>query len=189
MATAVVPMKANSATITADGMMVGPLEGRTALDGIRAVERFDAAELQGTRTKVAMGGYSGGSIPTVWGASLATSYAPELDIVAATSGGEVPDPSQNLAPLDGSPLFGTVIGVAIGVDRAYPELGLDAILNGAAGKARPRLDDVVETGRRHHFHLCRSMNVNELHQQKLDAVTFQPLPHGVAVVHDDPLSR
>jgi hypothetical protein len=121
---------------------VGPLEGRTALDGIRAAERFEAAELEGSRTKVAMGGYSGGSIPTVWGASLAPSYAPELQIVAATSGGEVPDPIQNLAPLDGSPLFGTVIGVAIGVDRAFPELGLDAILNakGRALAARDRVD-------------------------------------------------
>jgi triacylglycerol lipase len=113
---------------------VGRLEGRVALDGIRAAEHFDRAELEGARTQVAMGGYSGGSIPTLWGASLAKRYAPELNIVAAAAGGNVPDPYQDLAPLDGSPLFGTVVGVAVGVDRAYPELRLDSILN-AKGRA------------------------------------------------------
>ncbi len=113
---------------------VGRIAGRATLDGIRAVERFRRAELEGTRTKVAMGGYSGGSIPTLWAASLAKRYAPELRIVAAAAGGNVPDLIQNLAPLDGSPLFGTVVGVAVGVDRAYPELRLDDILN-AKGRA------------------------------------------------------
>jgi hypothetical protein len=124
---------------------VGLLSGYTALDGIRAVEAFTAAALSGARTKVAMGGYSGGSIPTVWAASLAKSYAPELRIVAAASGGNVPNPMVDLAPLDGSPLFGTVIGVAVGVDRAYPDLRLDAILN-AKGRALAARDAVDADG-------------------------------------------
>ena len=118
---------------------VGLLEGYTALDGIRAVERFASADLEGARTKVAMAGYSGGSIPTLWAASLAKRYAPELDIVAAASGGNVPDPIENLPSLNGSPLFGTVIGVAIGVNRAFPELHLDSILN-AKGRALAATD-------------------------------------------------
>jgi len=120
----------------------GPLAGRVTLDGIRAAERFGRSELEGTRTKVGMGGYSGGSIPTTWAASLAKRYAPELRIVAAAAGGNVPDLIQDLAPLDGSPLFGTVIGVAVGVDRAYPELRLDEILNdkGRALAARDGID-------------------------------------------------
>jgi hypothetical protein len=113
---------------------VGLLHGYTALDGIRAVEQFAPAGLDGVRTKVAMAGYSGGSIPTQWAASLARTYAPELNIVAAASGGSVPDLIQDLAPLEHSPFFGTVIGVAVGVDRAYPDLGLDALLN-AKGRA------------------------------------------------------
>jgi len=113
---------------------VGLLEGHAALDGIRAVEHFAPAGLEGARTQVAMAGYSGGAIPTLWGASLAKSYAPELNIVAAASGGNVPNPIEDLAPLNGSPLFGTVIGVAVGVNRAFPELHLDSILN-AKGRA------------------------------------------------------
>jgi hypothetical protein len=121
---------------------VGPQSGRIALDGLRAAERFSKSELPGKRTKIAMGGYSGGSIPTLWAASQAQRYAPKLRIVAAAAGGNVPDPAQDLAPLDGSPLFGTVIGVAVGVDRAYPELRLDDILNdkGDALAARDGVD-------------------------------------------------
>ena len=118
---------------------VGLLEGYAALDGIRAVEHFALADLEGARTQVAMAGYSGGAIPTLWGASLAKSYAPELNIVAAASGGNVPNPIEDLAPLNGSPLFGTVIGVAVGVNRAFPELHLDSILN-AKGQALAATD-------------------------------------------------
>jgi hypothetical protein len=121
---------------------VGRLAGRATLDGIRAAERFGRAELEGVRTKVAMAGYSGGSIPTMWAASLAERYAPELRIVAAAAGGNAPDLIQDLAPLDGSALFGTVIGVAVGVDRAYPKLRLNEILNdkGRALAARDAVD-------------------------------------------------
>jgi triacylglycerol lipase len=121
---------------------VGRLAGQVTLDGIRAAEHFKRAELDGARTKVAMGGYSGGSIPTTWAASMAGRYAPEIKIVAAAAGGNVPDPIQNLPALDGSPLFGTVMGVAVGVDRAYPGLGLDEILNdkGRALAARDARD-------------------------------------------------
>ncbi len=121
---------------------VGRLAGRVTLDGIRAVERFSKSELEGARTKVAMAGYSGGSIPTMWAAALAKRYSPELNIVAAAGGGNAPDLIQDLAPLDGSPLFGTVIAVAVGVNRAYPELRLDDILNdkGRALAARDAVD-------------------------------------------------
>ena len=118
---------------------VGRLEGYTALDGIRAVEHFARSDLEGARTKVAMAGYSGGSIPTLWAASLAESYAPELNIVAAASGGNVPEPSADLSHLNGSPFFGTSIGVAVGVNRAFPELHLDSILN-AKGRALAATD-------------------------------------------------
>jgi hypothetical protein len=120
----------------------GPIAGYTALDGLRAAERFAPIGLDGPRTKIAMAGYSGGSIPTTWGAALAPTYAPELNIVAAASGGNVPNLIAALPPLDGSPLFGTVIGVAVGVDRAYPDLRLDELLNekGRALAARDAVD-------------------------------------------------
>jgi Secretory lipase len=46
--------------------IVGPTEGRTTLDGIRAAENFAAAGLEGSKTEVALSRYSGGSVPTMW---------------------------------------------------------------------------------------------------------------------------
>lgn len=113
---------------------VGPIEGRTTLDSIRAVERFAPAQLEGRRTAVGMIGYSGGSIPTLWANALARRYAPGLHLVAAASGGNVPNPIENLSKVNGGPFAGTLIGVSVAVNRAYPQLRLNAILN-AKGRA------------------------------------------------------
>jgi hypothetical protein len=113
---------------------VGPIEGLTTLDSIRAVEHFRQAHLEGSRTKVAMIGYSGGSIPTLWANSLARRYAPKIRLVAAASGGNVPNPIENLNQVNGGPFAGTIIGVSVAINRAYPRLRLSSILN-ARGRA------------------------------------------------------
>src|SRR5262249_37625989 len=56
----------------------GLQSGRMTLDGIRAAESLPQAEVDGSRTKVGMMGYSGGSIATGWAAELQPSYEPEL---------------------------------------------------------------------------------------------------------------
>lgn len=108
---------------------VGPVEGRTTLDSIRAADRFAPAHLEGSRTRVAMIGYSGGSIPTLWANALARRYAPRVRLVAAASGGNVPNPIENLNTVNGGPFAGTIIGVSVAINRAYPQLRLNAILN------------------------------------------------------------
>jgi hypothetical protein len=113
---------------------VGPLAGHATLDGIRAVEHFAAAQLGGAKTPVGMMGYSGGSIPTLWANSQAHKYAPELNLVAAASGGNVPDPIENLAQVSGGVFAGAIVAVSVGIDRAYPQLDLNALLN-AKGRA------------------------------------------------------
>jgi hypothetical protein len=113
---------------------VGPLAGRATLDGVRAVESFAAAGLDGSHTEVATIGYSGGSIPTIWASALAPRYAPELKIVGDAAGGVVPDPIENLTAVNGTVFAGAIIGVSVAVNRAYPSLGLDSLLN-ARGKA------------------------------------------------------
>ena len=50
-------------------------------------------------------------------AALEEAVSRPVTLVAAAAGGNAPDLIQDLAPLDGSALFGTVIGVAVGVDR------------------------------------------------------------------------
>ncbi len=121
---------------------VGPLAGRVTLDGIRAVEQFTAAGLEGAATKVALTGYSGGSIPSIWANALASSYAPSVNLVGNAVGGIVPDPVENLAQVNGSVFAGVIVAASVGVNRAYPSLDLPAILSArGAGLAATDGDD------------------------------------------------
>lgn len=72
-------------------LSAGPISGKITLDGIRAAENFAPLGLAGTDTKVGLAGYSGGTIPTNFAAELEDSYAPELDIVGASSGAILAD--------------------------------------------------------------------------------------------------
>jgi hypothetical protein len=83
------------------------------------------------KTPVGMEGYSGGSIPTMWGASIARRYAPELNIVAAATGGTVANLKDVLKDFDtgaGNALFSLGLSAMFGVNRAFPSL-LTPILN------------------------------------------------------------
>ena len=100
------------------------------LDGIRAALAFAPLGLN-PKTPVGMEGYSGGSIPTMWGASIARRYAPELHIVAAASGGTVANLKDVLKDFDngaGNALFSLGLSAMFGVNRAFPSL-LTPILN------------------------------------------------------------
>jgi hypothetical protein len=108
---------------------VGVLAGQAALDSVRAVEQFAPAGLAGADTPVTMIGYSGGSIPTVWANALQRSYAPELNLVAIAAGGIPANIADLIEPLSGTLFAGTIMGALIGIDRAYPELRLNSLLN------------------------------------------------------------
>ncbi len=107
----------------------GVQEGHATLDAIRAAEKFPSAGIEGTATAVAMWGYSGGGHATAWAAELAPTYAPELAIAGVAYGSPAADLALTLHNLDGGPLEGLLLGGAVGIGRAYPELGLDSLLN------------------------------------------------------------
>jgi hypothetical protein len=109
---------------------VGPLEGRATLDSIRAVEHFAPSRLEGAATPVGLMGYSGGAIPSVWATSFQPHYAPELNLVGDAAGGIAADPIENLAAINGSAFAGVIIAASVGVNRAYPWLRLNTLLNG-----------------------------------------------------------
>jgi hypothetical protein len=113
---------------------VGPLAGRATLDSIRAVEHFAPAGLEGAATPVGLMGYSGGAIPSVWATALAPRYAPELNLVGEAAGGIAADPIENLAAVNGSAFAGAIVAASVGVNRAYPQLRLNSLLN-ARGRA------------------------------------------------------
>lgn len=110
----------------------GLATGRAVLDGIRAAKRLPDLRLE--KSPVAIWGYSEGGLATTWAAELAPTYAPELNIVGAAAGG-VPANLGNVArKIDGGSLSGFLLAAAVGLNRAYPQMRLDEILN-AEGKA------------------------------------------------------
>ena len=78
---------------------IGRQSGQLALDGIRAALQLSRLT---ARAPVGMLGYSGGSVPTEFGAELAPSYAPELSIVGAAAGGLPVNLAHNLRYVSGS---------------------------------------------------------------------------------------
>jgi hypothetical protein len=117
------------------------------LDSIRAIYNYSALKLT-SANPLGLIGYSGGGQATAWTEEAQPSYAPEIHITAATPGG-IPVNLEEVAHYnDGGPAFALVLAASLGVDRGYPELELDSILN-AAGKtamtkiAKDCLDEYV----------------------------------------------
>ncbi|MEU6579245.1 lipase family protein [Nocardia sp. NPDC046763] len=98
----------------------GPLGGRITLDGIRAATSFAPLEV-GAGAPVALYGYSGGSIPTMHAAELRKTYAPELNIVGAASGGTGADLGTALLMANNQATAGLVLGAVLGLSREYPD--------------------------------------------------------------------
>jgi hypothetical protein len=96
----------------------GQQSGYQTLDGIRAAEHF--LHVNSRRTPVALLGYSGGSIPSVWAEEIAPAYAPELDIAGAAAGGVPVDLADGLRYLNGSLSWaGVMPGVLVGLARGF----------------------------------------------------------------------
>jgi hypothetical protein len=99
----------------------GPEYGYNTLDAIRAT--LNSPQIGLSRdAKVVMMGYSGGAIATEWAAELAPSYAPDLtpNLIGAAFGGTLVSPEHNLTYIEGTPIWGGVMPMAvIGVSRSY----------------------------------------------------------------------
>jgi uncharacterized repeat protein (TIGR01451 family) len=116
----------------------GRIAAHVVLDAIRATYNFEPAGL-GPVNPLGLAGYSGGGQATAWAVEQQPSYAPELEIAAAAPGGVPADLMEVARANDGGPFFGLVLGAAIGVDRAYPEMGLDSIFNAAGLSAKQQI--------------------------------------------------
>lgn len=109
---------------------IGREAGYAALDGVRATQKILRLP---TTTPVAMAGYSGGSVPTQWGAEVAPSYAPEIRLIAAAAGGLPVNLAHNLPYVSGSKDWVGVIPALIVAYRRVYSLDTDAFLS-ARGK-------------------------------------------------------
>jgi hypothetical protein len=95
----------------------GLVAGYSTLDAIQAAEHI--LSLAPARTPVGIVGYSGGSIATDFAAELASTYAPELDIVATALGGVPVDWPHNITYISGSSGWsGLIPALLVGLARA-----------------------------------------------------------------------
>ncbi|WP_216206258.1 lipase family protein [Amycolatopsis aidingensis] len=106
----------------------GPQAAHAVLDGIRAVQHYAPAGLD-PQGPVGLWGYSGGGLATTWAAEQQASYAPELNVVGAAAGGVPADLEAMLKYNDGGLGAGLGLLGVMGLDRAFPEAGVQALLN------------------------------------------------------------
>lgn len=107
--------------------LVADTAGQAILDGLRAIQRFEAAGL--ADSPIGIWGYSGGAFATASAAQLQPTYAPELELEAVALGGLLGDVRATIDAFDGS-IAGSAVPMGIhGFDRSYPEMKLRDRLN------------------------------------------------------------
>jgi Secretory lipase len=104
----------------------GVNSGHGVLDGIRAAQSLTGLS---KNTPTALWGYSGGALASQWANELASTYAPELNIVGVAAGGVPADIEAIARAIDGTALSGVYFGATVGLSRAYPEIHIDSLLN------------------------------------------------------------
>ena len=107
--------------------MVGEPEGRAVLDSVYAAQQLRAARVR-TDAPVGIMGYSQGGDGAARAAELQRDYAGSLNVKGAAVGGTPYYSPDLLRNADGGVIGGLVPAGLIGLDAAYPELHLDAIL-------------------------------------------------------------
>jgi hypothetical protein len=97
--------------------VAGQESGWSTLDSIRATESYLGMD---EGQKVALFGYSGGSIAGEWASELAPRYAPELNLVGTAIGGVPVHLAHNLGYINGTDSWSGVIpAVLVSLGRAF----------------------------------------------------------------------
>lgn len=100
----------------------GIITGQVTLDSVRAALQSKSITGLQPGAKVALWGYSGGSLATEWAVELQEKYAPELKITAVAVGGlPVDAPRAIVDVMNGGIGAGFAFSGAIGLSHAYPE--------------------------------------------------------------------
>ncbi|MGI5167100.1 lipase family protein [Spirillospora sp. CA-253888] len=137
-------LKAGYAVAATDGVgylqgqvhtyMVGANAGHALLDIVRTSRQIPGGSLKADG-KVGISGYSEGGAASLWGAQLASSYAPELNVVGAAAGGVPGDLKITAKALNGSLFAGFLADALVGLSAAYPEMPFDELMNDKGKKA------------------------------------------------------
>ncbi|KAM9911718.1 hypothetical protein OXX69_003246 [Metschnikowia pulcherrima] len=103
------------------------LGGQAVLDAIRgALKSSDKSKLKAD-AKVAIWGYSGGTIPSSWAGTLQPKYAPELseNLIGVAVGGWATNFTSVIETIDGTMWSGLVGAGVLGITTEYPEIKKD----------------------------------------------------------------
>ncbi|GEQ69809.1 hypothetical protein JCM33374_g3484 [Metschnikowia sp. JCM 33374] len=100
----------------------GILAGKSTLNAIRATLKSGSKTGISPNAKVAIWGYSGGTIPSSWAGALQPSYAPELskNLIGVAIGGWVTDLMPVVEKNDGTMFAGFVGAGMLGLASEYP---------------------------------------------------------------------
>ncbi|CAO1632743.1 unnamed protein product [Jaminaea pallidilutea] len=102
--------------------LVGEVEGPALLDSIRAIMNHKDTIPDATGAMSVLNGYSGGGHTSAWGAQLASTYAPDLNIVGAVAGGLPANLQKTFDYLDGTSAAGLLLTAVSGVSKGYPDV-------------------------------------------------------------------
>ncbi|MFB4307129.1 lipase family protein [Actinomadura sp. GTD37] len=114
--------------------MIGANAGHALLDVVRTSRQVPGGTLTADG-KVGISGYSEGGAAALWGAQLAASYAPELDVAGAAAGGVPGDLKLTAKQLNGSFFAGFLADALIGLNAAYPEMPFTELMNDKGAQA------------------------------------------------------
>ena len=103
---------------------VGKQSGHATLDSIRAVLLTSGTTGINKDAKVAMWGYSGGTVPSAWASVLVATYAKELkdNLVGAALGGLVTNITATAEGVEGTFFTGLTVSAVTGLASEYPQL-------------------------------------------------------------------
>lgn len=118
--------------------VIGSALGRNVLDAVRAARSFAPAALDAD-LPLGVFGYSEGGHAAAWAAELHGSYAPDLDLAGVVAGSVPADLESAGDHVEGT-LYSFFAGYgALGLNAAYPDLGLERYLTEAGEKHMDRL--------------------------------------------------
>ncbi|KAL2871244.1 secretory lipase-domain-containing protein [Aspergillus lucknowensis] len=92
------------------------------LDSLRAVLAAGQGLQPGSHTRIALWGYSGGSIPSEFAAEIAQLYAPEINLSGTAIGGLVANMTHALEVTNAKSYAGLAPLVTLGLATRYPEV-------------------------------------------------------------------
>ncbi len=156
------------------------------LDAVRAARHLPGAGAS-RRTPVGLWGYSQGGGATAWAAALAPSYAPDVKLVGAATGGVPADLKAVGANLNGGPSGGLLGDSLVGLAAAYPGWANFDALSNAQGRqtaAALKTECVGDTITKHAF-----LDVQDLTKDHLTYEQFTALRGEAAILRTNDLGR